>query len=99
MSRQKGTPNKKKETYTAAIAETEKVIKQVEVKQEVIPEKTVFPKYEIAIGYGEGSFKQVVNALFDFGYVCQGGVSVTNYRGLDGKIVMVYCQAMIRKEM
>jgi len=32
------------------------------------------------------------------GYECQGGVSVTNYRGLDGNIVMVYCQAMIRKE-
>ena len=32
------------------------------------------------------------------GYAPQGGVSVTNYRGLDGKIVMVYCQALVRKE-
>ena len=71
-------------------------------KTKVIEEKPLtketLPKYEIAIGYGEGAFTQVVNGLLDFGYVCQGGVSVTNYRANDGRIEFVYCQAMIRKE-
>jgi len=40
----------------------------------------------------------VANCKNTLGYVEQGGVSVTNYRGLDGNIVMVYCQAMVRKE-
>jgi hypothetical protein len=40
----------------------------------------------------------VNNFCMNLGYQCQGGVSVTNYRGLDGNIVMVYAQAMVRRE-
>ncbi|MFA5208288.1 MAG: hypothetical protein WC428_06625 [Candidatus Paceibacterota bacterium] len=41
---------------------------------------------------------ELVEANINLGYQPQGGVSVTNYRGLDGNIVMVYCQAMVRRE-
>jgi len=40
----------------------------------------------------------LVEANIELGYQCQGGVSVTNYRGLDGKIVMVYAQAMVKRD-
>jgi len=101
MSRPKGSKNVDVSSFNKELIQDEirkASASKVEVKQEVIPEKTVLPKYEIAIGYGEGAFTQVVNTLFDFGYICQGGVSVTNYRGLDGNIVMVYCQAMVKCE-
>jgi hypothetical protein len=89
MSRKAGTPNKKKETYKSAIIETEKIIKQITEDYEyVICEAN--NKNDLAI--------MVRESMRDLNYVCQGGVSVTNYRGLDGNIVMVYAQAMVRRD-
>jgi hypothetical protein len=66
--------------------------------------KTIYPsdmkhKYFILTENNIYGLGIMVRQQLENGYVCQGGVSVTNYRALDGKIVMVYCQAMIRKEM
>ena len=38
-----------------------------------------------------------VNGMLEI-YQPLGGVSVTNYRADNGSIVMVYCQAMVRRE-
>jgi L-lactate utilization protein LutB len=89
MSRKAGTPNKKKDTYTAAIAETEKIIKQITEDYEyVICEAN--NKNDLAI--------MVRESMRDLNYQCQGGVSVTNYRADNGSITMVYCQAMVKRE-
>jgi len=93
MSRPKGSKNFG--YVKATVTETEESfepLNNVEVKQE---EKA--PKYICVEAQTDVVLEQLVNALIDK-YDCQGGVSVTNYRGLDGNIVMVYAQAMIRKE-
>lgn len=54
-----------------------------------------FGNYVICTGKTPDELQTTVNILLKE-YQCHGGVSVTNYRGLDGNIVMVYCQALIR---
>jgi hypothetical protein len=55
-------------------------------------------KYIIFHGVDLGVFYESINYFLHMNkdYVCQGGVSITNYRGLDGNIVFVYCQAMVK---
>jgi len=97
MSRKAGTPNKKKAEIPTGYKDDKFVVTKddllVEAKQEEIPAYLVIQANNI------DSLNRIVRAeIACYNYICQGGVSVTNYRGLDGNIVMVYCQAMIRKE-
>ena len=91
MSRKAGTPNKPKEQsidcYKATATITTNTLP--------IDEK---PKYFMLTGYKLDRFNDDVNLWIKDGYVCQGGASVTNYRALDGSIVMVYCQGMVKRE-
>jgi hypothetical protein len=104
MSRQKGTPNKPKVEKLAAsqvgVTFTEKqkeTIKEIVSKQgtEI---RLINSKYIIVKSNDNFDLEDMVIAEIEQSYVCQGGVSVTNYRADNGNIVMVYCQGMIRKE-
>ena len=92
MSRKKGTPNKKKDIVGADIKKGSTVSNSVELLKEYAG------NYRVCHAQILPDLIVLVEANIELGYQCQGGVSVTNYRGLDGKIVMVYCQAMVRRE-
>ena len=55
--------------------------------------------YTVVTCFDMGGLIDMVMSWVDAGFTPQGGVSATNYRANDGNIVMVYCQAMIRKDM
>lgn len=91
MSRKAGTPNKPKEQsidcYKATATITTNTLPIDEKhKYFILTENNV---------YGLGI---MVRQQLENGYECQGGVSVTNYRADNGSIVMVYCQAMVKRE-
>ena len=109
MSRKAGTPNKKKVTQNILEKENDlyfsrnkpqnvlpAMIQREEVKQEPI---AVMDNYIVVTKNDPLVLQKSVNLYnINDGYVCQGGVSVTNYRANDGSIIMVYCQALVRKE-
>ncbi len=88
MSRKAGTPNKPKVENNIVSYEDFHIDKPAIVAK----------KYILVEHKSIGLLVDDIISRINYGYVCQGGVSVTNYRGLDGKIVMVYCQALVRKE-
>jgi len=101
MSRKAGTPNKPK---SIDVSQFNKELIQNEIEQKFVrgikEEKQTkdIPEYLVVQTNDIDSLNQVVRAeMACYKYQCQGGVSVTNYRGLDGNIVMVYCQALIKK--
>ena len=59
--------------------------------------KTEEDKYKIICSQKLETTAGVVNAFIRDGYECQGGISVTCWRDVNG-IEFCYCQAMIRKE-
>jgi len=61
---------------------------------EKIAELTTYDTYVILESYYKDDLAVDVQGAMDAGYQCQGGVSITNYRGNDGNIVFVYAQAM-----
>jgi len=99
MSRKAGTPNKPK---SIDVSSFNKELLQNEIeqtRQKDINKITEDYEYVICESNNKNDLAIMVReSMRNLNYICQGGVSVTNYRGLDGKIVMVYCQAMIRKE-
>lgn len=105
MSRKAGTPNKPKvdrEILTVS-ADNEGKITVTNEQGEVLEQGSIdgatnYP-YSILEANSRSLLEDHVAWAMDSGYVCQGGVSVTNYRANDGSIVMVYCRGMIRKEM
>ena len=109
MSRKAGTPNKKKVESHAPTGgnpfEYERFKNDQNKPGEIVEggklKEWKAPELDYII-LTENTPLLLVDSVIRYmreGMVCQGGVSVTNYRGLDGKIVMVYCQAMIRKDM
>jgi hypothetical protein len=109
MSRKAGTPNKPKVEKFIPVGDGKDFMLQAQkdmlaaIEKGEIPglpkQENNIPAYLVVQANDIDSLNQVVRAeMACYKYVCQGGVSVTNYRGLDGKIVMVYCQAMVRKE-
>jgi hypothetical protein len=93
MSRQKGTPNKPKVEKIGT-----DIKKGLAVSDSIELLKAFEGNYRVCHAQILPDLIVLVEANIELGYQCQGGVSVTNYRGLDGNIVMVYCQAMIKKE-
>jgi hypothetical protein len=91
MSRKPGTPNKPKVEITK---EDVKNFLPLSGKDMLIE---TMPKYFMLVGYKLDCFNDDVNLWIKQGYECQGGVSVTNYRADNGSIVMVYCQALVKK--
>ena len=85
MSRKAGTPNKPKVEY---------LIKDIPVTTLNEPDNYII----LHISSVE-VLCDAVNRYLTNGYECQGGASVTNYRADNGSIVMVYCQALVRKDM
>jgi hypothetical protein len=107
MSRKAGTPNKPKVTsHPMGELDTVDEPREVATKYEnpiegvLLSTNDIVKDYVILENNKWYDLEKQVKGLLDNGaeWVCQGGVSVTNYRGLDGKIVMVYCQALVRKE-
>jgi hypothetical protein len=104
MSRKAGTPNKPKVVIDDYPSGNDKPMKSIVVESQEkfihgIKEENDIPAYLVVQANDIDSLNQVVRAeMACYKYECQGGVSVTNYRGLDGNIVMVYCQAMVRRE-
>ena len=102
MSRKAGTPNKPKSidvsSFNKELIEDEIIKLKTKIRQETTPyyEK----KYLLIHSENETLFHEVMNTFLEShsNYVCQGGVSVTNYRADNGSIVMVYCQALVKKE-
>jgi hypothetical protein len=88
MSRPKGSKNAPVK-FEAPVTTLNEDVKYIQ---------TVDEKYIIMTNPTLSTIQMAVNIKIDQGYVCQGGVSVTNYRGLDGNIVMVYAQAMVKCE-
>jgi hypothetical protein len=98
MSRPKGSKNNVPTNPISCGINPGDVMRFREEQEKSAPIKTD-PKYIILADYASHSeLMKVVDWWIDYGYVCQGGVSVTNYRGLDGNIVMVYAQAMVKRE-
>ena len=107
MSRKAGTPNKPKVIIVEAVGVTDEDVENGKAlienfaKTIVATSETkdiISPKYRVEYSHSIEGLETLVS-MFLSDYVCQGGVSVTNYRALDGSITMVYCQAMIRKDM
>jgi hypothetical protein len=100
LSRPKGSKNtpidSKKMESESDIELPDEVVLQI--KKKVADEVTKDIPYVVCFGNTISELMTEVDRAMMFFYVCQGGVSVTNYRGLDGNIVMVYCQAMVRRE-
>ena len=90
MSRKAGTPNKPKGAPPETNPEDVRYIENAGFDTD--------KKYKMLIGCSKDDLSNQVNIFLDTGYECQGGASVTNYRALDGSIVMVYVQAMVRRE-
>jgi hypothetical protein len=97
MSRKAGTPNKKKEKLFEPFTkeQTEIMEKELDSFTGVVNVKDKYLILEIS---SKDVLSDSVNRHLAIGYECQGGVSVTNYRANDGSIVMVYCQAMVRRD-
>jgi len=107
MSRKAGTPNKKKVEYP--IKDIPVTTLNENYPQEIINRMKQKESDRIALHekYSDGyiilarslsdDLSDCVSGYLMRGYECQGGVSVTNYRANDGNIVMVYCQALIKK--
>jgi hypothetical protein len=107
MSRKAGTPNKPKVEKFIPVGDGKEFMLQAQKDMLAAIEKGEipgFPKQETILGKyiilqentPDMLIRHVIGmCMSDFEPL--GGVSVTNYRGLDGKIVMVYCQAMVRK--
>ena len=59
--------------------------------------KETMPKYFIVESHDKNILKELVINAMDMNCVCQGGVSVTCYRDVNG-IEFVYCQAMVKRD-
>ena len=99
MSRKAGTPNKPKSidvaSFNKELIEDEIRKSKIEVKQE-----DILVYYWVASSENLNELSRMVDIAIKSGTsLPQGGVSVTNYRANDGSIVMVYCQALVRKDM
>ena len=106
MSRKAGTPNKPKVIIVEADGITDKDVENGKALIENFAKTIVAtnetkdinsPKYRVEYSHSIEGLETLVS-MFLSDYVCQGGVSVTNYRALDGSIVMVYCQGMVKRE-
>ena len=93
MTRGKGSKNKPKEpiTFDAPVTTLNEDVKFVQKVDEKLP-------YRVITGNSDNQIIDHVNWWKQRGYIEQGGVSVTNYRADNGSIVMVYCQALVKKE-
>ena len=92
MSRKAGTPNKPKVEIT-----------KDDIENFLPPSgksmlKQTMPMYFILESTDKNALGELVINALQYDTVPLGGVSVTNYRALDGSISMVYCQAMVRRE-
>ena len=95
MSRQKGTPNRPKVEIPSGYTDDKFEIERIDLDNLDEPKK-----YILIQNPSMQYFERDVNIILKANnYICQGGVSVTNYRANDGSIVMVYCQALVRKDM
>jgi hypothetical protein len=107
MSRKAGTPNKKKElhapTFNGNPFEVEKFHNDQNKPGEIMADGTLREWKPPELDYiilSENNQLSLVDSVIRYmreGMACQGGVSVTCYRDVNG-IEFVYCQAMIRKE-
>ena len=105
MSRKAGTPNKPKVTsHPMGELDTKDEPREVATKYEnpiegvLLSTNETINGYTIVTCFDSVALIDMVMSWIDGGYQPLGGVSVTSYRGLDGNIVMVYCQAMVRRE-
>jgi len=109
MSRKAGTPNKKKvESHAPTFNDNPFKVEQFHNDQnkpgEIMADGTLREWKAPELDYivlTESTPLLLVDSVIRYmrdGMVCQGGVSVTNYRADNGSIVMVYCQALVRKE-
>lgn len=87
MGRPKGSKNREIITDTA-----DENIDECEHDEDYCKPQYIIVQHGTQIG-----LQSMICALIN-DYICQGGVSITNYRGLDGNIVMVYAQAMVRRD-
>ena len=97
MSRPKGSKNVNVSSFNKELLQDEirkASVSKVEAKQEE-------PIYAVYCFLEESDpgvlISKVNNFCMNLGWQCQGGVSVTCYRDVNG-IEFVYAQAMIRKE-
>jgi hypothetical protein len=60
--------------------------------------KTIPPYIVVKSGDDVSLCVLVADLIFNGGYQCQGGVSVTSYPDGRGGMTFVYCQSMVRKE-
>ena len=95
MSRKAGTPNKPKEQSIDCYHATATITNNELTNDEDVIQDY---KYRVITFYNLIEFEKIINEWIKCGYECQGGVSVTNYRANDGSIVMVYVQAMVKRE-
>jgi hypothetical protein len=97
MSRKAGTPNKPKVEIPTGYKDDKFEVKQEKNIADEFKGLLEYP-YSVLEAKSRKLLEDLVTWAMDSGYVCQGGVSVTNYRADNGSITMVYCQAMIRKD-
>ena len=102
MSRKAGTPNKPKVTsHPMGELDTVDEPREVATKYENPIDQR---QHDIPVFYWIVSSTDIKDLMYTVdvqmtaGALPQGGVSVTNYRALDGSITMVYCQAMVKRE-
>ena len=103
MSRKAGTPNKPKETSRPmgeldTVDEPREVATKYENPIEGNVNKDFQPGYIITQSDKPDALIMHVNGFIEIGYQCQGGISVTSWRDVNG-IEYLYSQAMVRKEM